>query len=94
MTPETKANFKAWAIAYKSTNFQRSSDEILTQSQQLAIAIYKELPADGVFLKASAIAKKLNRKPRQIAEILELVREPWNLKSSKNNKEGGYAKGV
>lgn len=92
MTPATKANFTKWAIAYwkKNPNLLRSPDEILTQSQQLAIAIYNEIPADGSFIKASAIAKNLNRKPRQINEILGLIKDPWDLKSSKNNEHGGY----
>ena len=92
MTPKTKANFTKWAIAYKAKNFQRSPDEILTQSQQLAIAIYKEIPADGSFIKAEAICTKLNRKPSQVTEILGLIKESWDLKSSKNNKEGGYTR--
>jgi hypothetical protein len=92
MTPKTKSNFTKWAIAYKAKNFQGSPDEILTQSQQLAIAIYNEIPADGKFIKASAIAKNLNRKSRQVNEILGLIKEPWDLKSSTNNQNGGYGR--
>jgi hypothetical protein len=92
MTPATRTNFIEWAIAYKAKNFQRSPDEILTQSQQLAIAIYNEIPADGKFIKASAIAKNLKRKSRQVNEILGLIKDPWGLKSSTNNKEGGYTR--
>ena len=92
MTPATKANLTKWAIAYKAKNFERSPDEILTQSQQLAIAIYNEIPTDGSFAKASAIAKNLKRKSRQVNEILGLIKAPWNLKSSTDNKNGGYAR--
>lgn len=92
MTPATKANFTKWAIAYKAKNFERSPDEILTQSQQLAIAIYDKIPADGSFIKADAICTKLKRKPSQITEILGLIKDPWHLKSSKNNEHGGYGK--
>lgn len=62
------------------------------QGQQLAIAIYKEIPANGSFVKAEAIAAELKRKTRQVEEIFGLIKEPWDLKSSKNNKEGGYAR--
>jgi hypothetical protein len=92
MTPATRANFIKWAIAYKANNFQRLPDEILTQSQQLAIAIYNEIPADGKFIKASAIAKNLKRKSIQVNEILGLIKEPWDLKSSTSNQNGGYTK--
>jgi predicted transcriptional regulator len=92
MTPTTKANFIKWAIAYKAKNFQRSPDEVLTQSQQLAIAIYDEIPTDGKFIKASEIAEILNRKSRQVNEILGLIKEPWDLKSSTNNQNGGYTR--
>lgn len=95
MTPQTKARFVQWAIAYwkKNPKLLKPPDEILTQSQQLAIAIYHAIPADGSFIKAEAIATKLKRKTRQVEEILGLIKEPWNLKSSKNNKEGGYRRG-
>lgn len=94
MTPKTKSNFTKWAIAYwkKNPNLLRSPDVILTQSQQLAIAIYNEIPADGKFIKASAIAENLNRKPSQVTEILGLIKGSWHLKSSKNNEHGGYAR--
>jgi hypothetical protein len=92
MTPATRANFIKWAIAYKAKSFQRSPDEILTQSQQLAIAIYSEIPADGSFIKASAIAKNLKRESRQVNEILGLIKEPWGLKSSTSNQNGGYGR--
>ena len=92
MTPETKKKFVEWAIAYKAKNFQRSPDEILTQSQQLAIAIYGKMSADGSFIKASAIAKNLKRETRQVNEILGLIKDPWNLRTSKNNTTGGYGR--
>jgi len=94
MTPETRARFKEWAIAYwkKNPKLLKPPDDFLTQGQQLAIAIYHAIPADGKFIKADAIATKLKRKTRQIEEILGLIKEPWHLKSSKNNKEGGYTR--
>lgn len=94
MTPKTKANFTKWAIAYwkKNPDLLRPPDEILTQGQQLAIAIYSEIPADGSFIKAEEICTKLNRKPSQIKEILGLIKDPWDLKSSKNNEHGGYTR--
>lgn len=94
MTPQTKARFKEWAIAYwkQNPNLLKPPDEILTQSQQLAIAIYNEIPVDGGFIKADAIATKLNRKPSQVTEILGLIKDPWHLKSNKSRVTGGYAR--
>ena len=92
MTPATKANFTKWAIAYKAKNFERSPDEILTQSQQLAIAIYDKIPADGSFIKAEEICTKLNRKSSQVTEILGLIKDPWDLKRSRSRTIGGYAR--
>ena len=89
MTPATKRRLIEWAIA---TNPKQPPEEILTQSQQLAIAIYKEIPADGNFIKANAIAIKLKRSPNQVKEILGLIRSPWNLTTSKNNTTGGYGR--
>ena len=89
MTPATKRRLIEWAIA---TNPKQPPEEILTQSQQLAIAIYKEIPADGSFIKASAIAIKIKRKSNQIKEILGLIREPWNLKTNKSRITGGYGR--
>jgi|GEM_PF-4982607 len=89
MTPATKRRLIEWAIA---TNPKQPSEGILTQSQQLAIAIYKEIPIDGSFIKADAIAVKLGRSPNQVREILGLIRSLWNLKTSKNNTTGGYGR--
>ena len=89
MTPATKKKFLLWAIA---TNPKQPPEGILTQSQQLAIAIYREIPADGSFIKANAIAIKLKRSPNQVKEILGLIRSPWNLKTNKNNTTGGYGR--
>lgn len=89
MTPETKNNLVEWAIAFDPT---QPTDEILPQSQQLAIAIYKELPADGSYIKANKIATNLKRKSNQIKEILGLIREPWKLKTNRSRITGGYGK--
>ena len=86
MNKKTSSNLNAWAIA---TNPTKPPNTELSITQQIAIKIYALL-SDGNYWKTSDIAIALNRKPRQIRNICQAIKKPWNIESSRSRTSGGY----
>jgi predicted transcriptional regulator len=82
----TQNNFRGWAIA---TNPTKPPNTELSITQQIALKIYALL-SDGNYWKTSDIAIALNRKPRQIRNICQAIKKPWNIESSRLRTNGGY----
>ena len=85
MDKKFKQKLTDWAIATDPNN---PLDKVRPISQQLAFKIYEVL-GDGKWWKTDAIATEISRKPSQIRDILQCIKDPWKLESSRRNKEGG-----
>lgn len=86
MDKKTSNNLNAWAIA---TNPNKPPNTELSITQQIAIKIYGLL-SDGNYWKTSDLAIALNRKPKQIRNICQAIKKPWNIESSRSRTSGGY----
>ena len=86
MDKKTSKNLNNWAIA---TNPSKPPNTELSITQQIALKIYALL-GDGNYWKTDAIAIALNRKPKQIRNICQAIKKPWNIESSRSRTNGGY----
>lgn len=87
MDKKTSNNLKDWAIATNPS--QPPTNTELSITQQIALKIYALL-CDGNYWKTDAIAIALNRKPKQIRNICQAIKKPWNIESSRSRTNGGY----
>ena len=77
MKASTRANLKAWAIAWIST---RAAPAYLTQYQQKAIAIHNLL-SDGEWRNARDIGSAIGLKTCTTRNLLGSLKEPFGLVS-------------
>ena len=86
MDKKTANNLNAWAIATDPRNPPKTE---LSITKQLALKIYALL-SDGNFWKTGDIAKHCDRKQNQVRSILQAIKKPWNIESSRSRTNGGY----
>ena len=86
MDKKTANNLNAWAIATDPRNPPKTE---LSITKQLALKIYALL-SDGNFWKTGDIAKHCDRKQNQVRSILQAIKKPWGITSSRSRTNGGY----